>query len=197
MRRPQKSELIRSESFQSAPASNTTTFLPAFAITAAYTEPEAPDPTTTTSTFSFAMSPPLGRHDVRHVGNAQRVVAGHGAVNDIHRIEAQHGVDEATARSLPTLDLVLTHVTDEIALLGFSELGEATTAVERLAGAIDRAQRRAIEICIRRAHIEDASFEQCFLGRDRNLLIYEVRYPRLARAGDQGFAQRVECGRLL
>src|SRR5262245_24692257 len=164
MRRPQKSELIRSESFQSGPASNTTTFLPAFASTAAYTEPEAPEPTTTTSTFSFAMSPPLGRRDVRHVGNAQRVVAGHRTVDDIHRIEAQHGIDEAAAWSLPAFDLVLAHIAHEIALLGFSELGKAATAMKRLTGAIDRAHRRAIEIRIRRAHIEDAGLQQRFLG---------------------------------
>src|SRR5258708_3662085 len=75
MRRPQKSELTRSVSFQSGPASSTTTFLPALARTAANVEPDAPEPTMTTSTFSFAMSPPLRRRDMRHVGNAERVVA--------------------------------------------------------------------------------------------------------------------------
>src|SRR5262245_21172874 len=111
---------MRSDSFQSGPASSTTTFLPAFAITAAYTEPEAPEPTTTTSTFSFAMSPPLGRRDVRHVGNAQRVVSGHRAVDDVHGVEAQDRIDKTAARPLPTFDLVLAHIADEIALLGFS-----------------------------------------------------------------------------
>src|SRR5262249_43292032 len=135
--------------------------------------------------------------DVRHVGNAQRVVAGHRTVDDIHRIEAQHGIDEAAAWSLPAFDLVLAHIAYEIALLGFSELGKAATAMKRLTGAIDRAHRRAIEIRIRRAHIEDAGLQQRFLGGDRNLLIHEVGYASLARTRDERLAQRFERGRLL
>src|SRR5947207_11072702 len=87
MRRPQISELMRSVSFQSGPASSTTTFLPALARTAANVEPDAPEPTMTTSTFSLAMSPPLRRRDVRHVGNVERRIAGHRAVNDVDGVE--------------------------------------------------------------------------------------------------------------
>ena len=79
IRRPQNSELIRSWSCQSGPLSSTTTFLPALASTDAYTEPEAPAPTMTTSTFSFAMSPPPVRRDVGHVRHAERLVALHRA----------------------------------------------------------------------------------------------------------------------
>src|SRR5204863_4860484 len=94
MRRPQKSELMRSESCQSGPVSSTTTFFPVRASTAAYTDPDAPAPTMTASTLSFAMSPPLQRRDVRHVGDAERLVTFLGAVDDVDGIAAQHEVDE-------------------------------------------------------------------------------------------------------
>src|SRR5664279_1401397 len=80
-RLPQKSELIRSVSCQSGPVSSSMTFLPALASTEAYSVPDAPAPTMTTSTFAFAMSPPLCGRDVGHVGNAERGIAIHGAVD--------------------------------------------------------------------------------------------------------------------
>src|SRR3954462_7493283 len=92
--RPQNSELIRAVSCQSGPLSSTTTFLPALASTDAYTEPEAPAPTMTTSTFSFAMSPPPVRRDMGHVGHAERLVALHGRIDDVDRVAPQHRVDE-------------------------------------------------------------------------------------------------------
>src|SRR5207247_9117981 len=96
MRRPQKSELTRSESCQSGPVSSTTTFLPAFASVAANTDPEAPAPTMTASTFSrVAISPPLQRHDVRLVRNAERLVAFDRAVHHVSRIAAHHEFHEA------------------------------------------------------------------------------------------------------
>src|SRR6266849_5079717 len=118
MRRPQKSELMRSESCQSGPVSSTTTFLPALASVAAYTEPEAPAPTMTASTFSpnfpwVAMSPPLERHDVRLVRDAERLVAFDGAVHHIDGVAAQHEVDKARRRPLPALQLVLPHQVHE------------------------------------------------------------------------------------
>src|SRR5438034_1912724 len=93
-RRPQMSDEMRSELCQSGPLSITTTFLPALASTAAKTEPDAPAPTMTASTFSFAMSPPLGRSDVGHVRNAKAGIAFHGAVDDVDGIAAQHQIDE-------------------------------------------------------------------------------------------------------
>src|SRR5262249_60547575 len=98
MRRPQKSELTRSESCQSGPDSRSTTFFPARASTAAYTDADAPAPTMTASTFSLAMSPPLQRRDVRHVGYAERLVALLGAVDDVDGVAAQHEIDEAARR---------------------------------------------------------------------------------------------------
>src|SRR5712692_2951886 len=166
MRRPQKSELMRSESCQSGPVSSTTTFLPALARTAAYTEPDAPAPTMATSTFSrVAMSPPLQRRDMRHVGNAERLVALDGAVDHVDRVAAQHEVDEASGRSLPALELVLAHEVDELALLVARKPGEAASAL-RPARAIDRAERGAVEIRIRRADVEDARFQQRFFRGD-------------------------------
>src|SRR5215470_942727 len=117
MRRPQRSELTRSVSCQSGPASSTTTFLPAFASVAAKTDPDAPAPTTTTSTFSrVAMSPPLERRDVRLIRDAERFVALDGAVDDIDGVAAQQEVDEARRRPLPALQLSLAHQVDELAL---------------------------------------------------------------------------------
>src|SRR5262249_28752581 len=192
IRRPQKSELMRSVSCQSGPCSRMTTFLPAFANTAAKTEPDAPAPTMTTSTFSFAMSPPLGRSDVGHIRNAEAGIALHGAVDDVAGVAAQHQVDERSTRPLPALDFVLAHIVDQAALLGFAELRKWPAVVERLAGAINRPQRRAIEIRVGRADVEDARFEQRLLRRDRDLLIDEVRYPGLARSRDQRLAQGVQ-----
>src|SRR6516162_1656560 len=91
MRRPQMSDEIRSALCQPGPLSMITTFLPALASTAAKTDPDAPAPTMTASTFScVAMSPPPVRRDVRHVGDAQGLVAFHGAVDDVHCVAAQH-----------------------------------------------------------------------------------------------------------
>src|SRR5215469_6303540 len=92
MRRPQMSDEMRSVSCQSGPLSISTTFLPALASTAAKVEPDAPAPAITTSTFSSsfpwifacaAMSPPLVGLDVGHVGDAETLIALHGAVDDI------------------------------------------------------------------------------------------------------------------
>src|SRR5262245_66562579 len=153
---------MRSESCQSGPCSRSTTFLPALARTAAKTDPDAPAPTMTTSTFSLAMSPPLGRRDVGHVGDAEAGIAFHGAVDDVDGVAAQHEIDERSARPLPAFDLVLAHAVDEAALLRRRELRESATTVERLARAIDRTERRAVEIRVRRAHVEDARLELFF-----------------------------------
>src|SRR5215472_4612283 len=110
----------------------------------------------TTSTFSLAMSPAPGWRNVRHVRNPERGIAVHGAVHDVDRIRAQRRIDEAAGRALPSLDLVLPHRIDEIVLLGGIELGKAAPAMALLAGALDRAQRRPIEIRVRRPHVHDA-----------------------------------------
>src|SRR5437868_5034520 len=129
MRRPQMSELTRSESCQSGPVSRMTTFLPAFASVAANTEPDAPAPTMTASTFSrVAMSPPLHRHDVRHVRHAECRVALDRSIHDVDRIAAQQRVDEWPRRSLPSLELVLPQEVDEPALIRGGKIGEPLLA---------------------------------------------------------------------
>src|SRR5947208_9786436 len=111
---------MRSVSCQSGPCSRMTTFLPAFASTAAKTEPDAPAPTMTTSTFSLAMSPPLGRRDMGHVRNAERGIAVHGAVDDVDGVAAQYQIDKRSTRALPAFHFVLAHAVDETALLRFA-----------------------------------------------------------------------------
>src|SRR5579864_1862672 len=115
---------MRSESAQSGPCSSSTTFLPAFASTDAKTEPDAPAPTITTSTFSFVISPPLFRWNVRHIGNAERLVAFHRAVHDVDGIGSQHGIGEWRRPALPVFDLVLPQAVDKLALISSRQLHE-------------------------------------------------------------------------
>src|SRR5215468_6648819 len=153
-RRPQISDEMRSDVCQSGPLSITTTFLPALASTAAKTEPDAPAPTMTTSTFScVAMSPPLFRRDVRHIGNAQRLVAFHGAVDHVDRVAAQDEIDKPAGRALPAVDLVLPHQVHEIALLRGRECGE-TPAAACFSCFVDSADGGAVEVDERRPDIE-------------------------------------------
>src|SRR6202007_1576823 len=97
-RRPQMSDEIKSVSCQSGPFSRSTTFLPALVRTLAKTEPEAPAPTMTTSTFSLLMSPPRRRSDVGHVRHAERGIAFHGGIGHIDCITAQDAVDKGRGR---------------------------------------------------------------------------------------------------
>src|SRR5262245_39796162 len=195
---------MRSASCQSGPCSRMTTFLPAFASTAAKTEPDAPAPTMTTSTFSFAMSPPLGRRDVGPIGNAEGGIAIHGAVDDVDGIAAQHQIDEWSRRTLPALDLVLAHIVDQAALLRFAELNKRPAVIKRLTGVIDGPERRAIEIRIGRAHIEDARFEQRLLRRALHKgasfdVVHEVLLPgaRLGALGSSPSTEETGGGRCL
>src|SRR4030081_679847 len=136
-RRPQMSELMRSESCQSGPCSSSTTFLPARVSTAANTAPAAPAPTMTASTFSrVAMSPAPLRHDMRHVGDPEPREAFHGAVDHIDRVVAQRAVDEGLRRPLPALDLALAQPVHEVMLLRGAEVGKSAL-MQRMAGAID------------------------------------------------------------
>src|SRR5262245_39686215 len=182
---------MSSESCQSGPASRTTTFLPAFASTEANTDPDAPAPTMTTSTFSFAMSPPLLWNDVGLIGDAEQLVAFHRAIHDVDRVGAQERVDERRGRALPAVDLVLAHVVRELALLIGGSLGELVP--ERApAPAVDGAHRGAIEVHERRAHVEDARLQQRLLGRDRDLVVDEMRDAGRARTLHERVADRLD-----
>src|SRR5712675_1212812 len=191
MRRPHISELMSSESCQSGPASKSTTFLPAFANTEANTDPDAPAPTMTTSTFSFAISPPPLWSDMGLVRDAEHLVALHCAVHDVDRIAAEDGVDERRRRTLPAVDLVLAHVVHELDLLIGWRLGELV-AEQALAAAVDGGDRGAIEVHERRAHVEDARLQQRLLGRDRNLVVDEMRDAGGARTLHQRVADRLD-----
>src|SRR5690242_5303337 len=135
-RRPQNSELTRSCNCQSGPLSRITTFLPALASTDAYTDPDAPAPTMTTSTFSLvAMSPPPLWSDVGHVRHPKVLVAVHRGIDDIDGIRAQHRIDEWAGRTLPACQLVLAHGVDEFGLAALRQHGELH-GVGHVAGSI-------------------------------------------------------------
>src|ERR1700751_5966929 len=125
------SELIKSPSCQSGPASRSTAFLPAFARTAANTEPDAPAPTMTTSTLSLAMSPAPRRCDMRLIGHAEMRIAIHGAVNHVHRIAAQQEIDKAGSGAFPAVKLVLPHQIDDLVLLVAGKLRKIAAAITR------------------------------------------------------------------
>src|SRR5262245_20694737 len=182
---------MSSESCQSGPASSSTTFLPAFASTEANTDPDAPAPTMTTSTFSFAMSPPLLWNDVGLIGDAEHLVAFHRAVHDVDRIAAQDGVDERRGRALPAVDLVLAHVVHELGLLIRGRLGKLVPE-HALAGAVDGAHCGAIEVHERRPHVEDARLQHRLLGRNPDLVVDEMRDAGRARALHQRVADRLD-----
>src|SRR5258707_2476214 len=107
--------------------------------------------------------PPLGR-DVRHVGDAEGLVAFHGSVDHVDGVAARHEVDERPGWALPAVELVLAHQIDELALLHALELREATP-LARLARAVDRADRGSVEIRVRRLDVENARFEERLLLR--------------------------------
>src|SRR5271163_3865005 len=146
----------------------------------------------TTSTFSrVAMSPPLFRSDMRHVGDAQGLVAVHGAVDDVDRVAAQDEIDEPTGWPLPSLDLVLPHQVDEIVLIDGGERGEPAAAA-RLARLVDGADGGAVEVHERRLDVELARLQQRLAGRDRHLLVDEMRDTGVLGTGDEGLTQRLD-----
>src|SRR3569832_399211 len=145
----------------------------------------------TTSTFSYAISPPLFRSDVRHVGNAERLIAFHRSVDDIHSVGSQDSIGERRRPSLPVFDLVLPHAVDEFALVVCRELREFL-AERFLAALVDRLKRTAIEVSKRRSETENTRLKQRFLRRYRYLLIDVVGNPCFARLRHQGLAESLE-----
>src|SRR5216683_6116615 len=113
----------------------------------------------TTSTFScVAMSPPLFRSDMRHVGDAQGLIAFHGAVDHVDRVAAQDDIHEPAGRPLPALDLVLPHQVDKVVLIAGGERGEAAAAACRTR-LVDGADGGAIEVHEGRLDVELARLE--------------------------------------
>src|ERR1043166_4309900 len=143
------------------PLSRSPTFLPALASTAANTEPDAPAPAITTSTFScVAISPPPVRLDMRQIGDAEALVALHGSVDDVDRIAAQHEIDLPRRWTLPAGNLVLAQLIDEIVPLGGRQRGE-TFAAQRHARLVHAADRAAIEIDVGRLHVDEIGRASC------------------------------------
>jgi len=92
------------------------------------------------------MSPPLRWFDVGHVGHTKRGISVHRAVDHIDGIAAHDQIDKRSRRALPAGDLVLAHLIDEITPLIRADLREGPVVVVGIAGAVDRAERRAVEI---------------------------------------------------
>ena len=122
-------------------------------------------------------------------------VAIHGAVDDVDRVGAQEEIDEGRARAFPAVELVLAHQIDEVVLLGRCQCSEGFAELG-LAGALDRTERRAIKIRVRRSYIHDARFEQRLLRRNRKLLIDEIDDARVLGAGNERLAHGAQRGRL-
>src|SRR5881396_1041667 len=143
---------------------------------------------TTSTLSSLAMSPPLFGRDMWHVGDAEGLVPFHGSEDHIDGVASRHQIDERPGGTLPTVELVLAHQVDKLALLEGVEVREAT-AVARLTCLVDRADGGPVEIHIRRLDVEDARLEQRLTRRDGKLLIDEMSDPRRARAGNERLAQ--------
>src|ERR1700681_3752565 len=88
----------------------------------------------TTSTFSLAISPPLFRRDMRHIGDAERLVAFHRAVDDVDGVGAKHGINRGAWPPGPAFNLVLPHQIDERSLIGGRQLRKIPS--EKLAAAL-------------------------------------------------------------
>src|ERR1700722_1532329 len=145
----------------------------------------------TMSTFSLVISPPLFRGNVRHVGNAERLIAFHGAVDDVDGVGAQHRIGQRRGLSGPSLELVLPHAVDELALILRRQLREFLS--ERLpADIVDRQKRASIVLGKWRAEVENAGLQQRFLRRHRQLLIDVMGDTGLARLRYQGLAERLQ-----
>src|SRR5450631_736477 len=130
----------------------------------------------TTSTFSLAISPPLFRRDMRHVGNAQRLIAFYRAIDDVDGIGAKHGISDGARTPGPAFDLVLPHAIDKLALIRSRRLRKIPS--EKFAAALVHGRNcGAVEIRERRTEVEDAGRKQRFVRRHRKLLIDEVCDP--------------------
>src|ERR1700751_1886714 len=145
----------------------------------------------TMSTFSNAISPPLLRWNMRHIGNPQRLIAFHRSVDDVDRVRAQHAIHERPWSSGPTLDLVLPHAIDKLVLVRGRE--KRKIPPEDLATVlVDVSECSSVEIGKRRADVEDAGLKKRLVRRHRKLLIDIVRDPRLARLRYQRFAESLQ-----
>src|SRR6202047_433383 len=145
----------------------------------------------TTSTFSLAISPPLFRWNMRHIGNAQRLVAFHRAVDDVDGIRAQHGIHGCAWPSGPAFNLVLRHAADKFPLIRVRQLGEIPSK-DPAAALVNRDDGGSVEIGERRTDVEDTGLKQRFMRRHRKLLIYVVGDPGLTGLRHQRLAESLK-----
>src|SRR5229473_1425100 len=134
----------------------------------------------TTSTFSFVISPPLFWRDMRHIGDAQRLVAFHRAIDDVDGVGAKHGISDCAWPPRPAFNLVLPHAIDKLALIRGRQLRKISTE-KFVAALVNRGNCGAVELRERRTEVEDAGLKQRFVRRHRKLLIYKVCDPALTR----------------
>src|SRR6516165_7741817 len=181
------SELIRSESCQSGPVPARRPFCPALPAPQRKPTPMHPRRPRRHRLFHLSpWSPPLFRRDVRHVRNAEGLVALHGSVDDIDSIAAQNEIDKWSAGAAPALDLVLAHGVDEIMLFARTQPRKFAAAVDCLARIVNSARRSAIEVGIGRANIKDARLEAGLLPAEQKAA--DRRNGRCLLSGRRGRA---------
>src|ERR1700674_2979482 len=106
----------------------------------------------TTSTFSLVISPPLFRRDMRHIGDAQRLVAFHRAIDDVDGIGAKHGISDCGRPARPAFNLVLPHAIDKLSLIRGRRLRKIPTE-KFVAALVDRGNPGGVKLPHPRAEV--------------------------------------------
>src|SRR3984893_2584626 len=145
----------------------------------------------TTSTFSLAISPPLFWRDMRHIGDAQRLVAFHRAIHDVDGIGAKHGINDCAWPPRPAFNLVLPHAIDNLSLIRGRQLRKISSE-KFVAALVNRDNGGAVELREGRTEVEDEGLKDRFLEGHRKLLINKVCDPGLTRLRHQCLAQRLK-----
>src|ERR1700731_5329118 len=100
---------------------------------------------------------------MRHVGNAQRLVALHRPVDDVDGIRAEHAINSGTRPAGPAFNFVLPHATDKLSLIGGRQLGEIPSK-HPAAAFVNRNDGGSVEIGERWTDVEDTGLKQSFVG---------------------------------
>src|ERR1700732_146183 len=145
----------------------------------------------TTCTLSLAISPPLFRWNVRHIGTTQRLAPFHRAVDDVDGVRAQHRINSCTWPSGPAFNLVLPHAADKLPLIRVRQLAEIPSK-DPAAALVNRDDGGSVEIGERRTDVEDTGLKQSFVRRHRELLIDVVGDPGLTRMRHQCLAESLQ-----
>src|SRR5260221_9979779 len=128
---------------------------------------------------------------MRHIGDAQRLVAFHRAIDDVDGMGAKHGISDCGRPPGPAFNPGLPHAIDKLALIRGRQLHKIPT--EKFAAAlVNRGNCGAVELREGWTEVEDAGLKQRFVRWHRKLLIYKMRDPALTRLRYQCLAQRLE-----